>query len=184
MTKKALVILAEGFEEIEAVTPIDLLRRAGISVTVAGLSSITVKGARGIPICADSILDSCKEDAFDALILPGGQPGTTNLASSSTVLEMVRKSAHDGRLIAAICAAPSVLGKAGILQGKKATCYPGIEDALIGAELQDSLVVVDGNLITSRGAGTAIAFSLQIIRYLTDFEHAAKVASGIIAEFN
>jgi len=179
MPKNAVIILAQGFEEAEAVISIDLLRRAGIQVTIAGLASAEVSGSRGITIKADTILSNIPE-SFDALILPGGQPGTTNLSRSGEVLDIVRESAARSRLIAAICAAPSVLGKAGILKGVQACCYPGFEDALTDAKLSNDPVVCDGNIITSRGLGTAIQFGLAIVRYMVDNATAEKIAKAII----
>jgi protein deglycase len=180
--KSALIVLAEGFEEIEAITVIDLLRRAGISVTVAGLSSATVKGARETVVQADTTLAAANRD-FDALILPGGMPGTTNLSLSSEVIDRVRKAFAQERLVAAICAAPSVLGKAGILEGRRATCYPGVEEKLVGSTFDSSPVVIDGTIITSRGVGTAIQFALEIVAYLTNRELAHKVGLAILVEF-
>jgi protein deglycase len=178
MNKSAAIILADGFEEVEAVTPVDLLRRAGINVTLYGLSSQEVCGAHDVVIKTDSLFSSNPASA-DAVILPGG-PGHKNLLNSSAVLEYIQKSYRAGSLCAAICAAPVVLGKAGILAGKKVTCFPGCEDRLAGGVFVDQPVVVDGNIITSRGAGTAVPFALEIISYLTDRNTADKIASSII----
>jgi 4-methyl-5(b-hydroxyethyl)-thiazole monophosphate biosynthesis len=176
--KNAYIFLAPGFEEIEAVTPIDLLRRAGIDVRVIGLLAKEVKGSHGILVLADEVL-AFPTSLPDAVILPGG-PGHTHLLDSDIVLEFVKKMFFARKLCAAICAAPSVFGKAGILTGKNATCFPGYEDKLDGALFINQPVVVDGNVITSRGAGTAVPFSLEIIRLLVD-EHAADaVASAIV----
>jgi len=176
---KIITILAGGFEEIEAITTIDLLRRAGNEVTVLGLSSTTVNGSHNITVKTDGILKDFKGQ-FDGIVLPGGQPGTTNLGNSNEVLELVRSAYAKGLLCAAICAAPSVLGKAGILKGKKATCYPGTQDKLAGATYQEIPVVRDGNIITSRGVGTAIAFALEIISYFNGTEAAARIAISIV----
>ncbi len=180
--KKAVVLLAEGFEEIEAITAIDLLRRAGISVTTVGLGSQEIRGARGVVVRTEAQLSGFAEE-FDALVLPGGQPGSTNLASSAEVLCLVRRSFSEGKLISAICAAPSVLGKAGILEGKRATCYPGVEEKLTGSITETAPVVVDGTVITSRGVGTAILFALEIVSYLEGRPAAHKVASAILVDF-
>jgi 4-methyl-5(b-hydroxyethyl)-thiazole monophosphate biosynthesis len=161
----ALIILAEGFEEIEAVTPIDLLRRAQIGVTIAGLSGLWVRGGHDSIIQAEVLLSQCDE-RYDALILPGGGAGTENLRKSAAVVRRVKEHFNKGLLCAAICAAPTVFGVAGILRGKHATCYPGCEDLCTDAIMEKSAVVKDGNIITSRGAGTAIDFSLEIISYL------------------
>jgi protein deglycase len=178
MDKNASIILADGFEEVEAVTPIDLLRRAGIKVTLYGLTSLEVRGSHDIVIKTDLVFSSNATSA-DALILPGG-PGHKNLLNSPVVLECIQKSFKAGSLCAAICAAPVVLGKAGILAGKKVTCFPGCEDKLAGGIFVDQPVVVDGNIITSRGAGTAVPFSVEIISYLLDRNTADKIASAII----
>jgi protein deglycase len=178
MKKSAAIILADGFEEVEAVTPADLLRRAGITVTMMGLSSQEVRGSHDIVIKTDSILSSHPASA-DAVILPGG-PGHQNLLNSPVVLGYIQKLFRDGSLCAAICAAPVVLGKAGILAGKKVTCFPGCEDKLGGGIFVAQTVVVDGNIITSRGAGTAVPFSLEIISYLLGRSAAEKIALEII----
>jgi len=180
MAIKTAVILADGFEEIEAVTIIDLLRRAGITVAVLGLDSVDVRGSHEIYVIADAVVEDFK-DPVDALILPGGTPGTGNLAQSDRVLALVKETFGKGKLCAALCAAPTVLAKAGVLAGKKATCYPGLEDRLEGAQFVSDAVVTDGNVITSRGAGTAIAFALAVVAYLTDENRARTVADNILA---
>ena len=174
-----LTVLADGFEETEAITFIDLLRRAEIKVTILGLSSLDVTGSHGITLKADALLESFS-GSFDGIILPGGQPGTTNLAQSGTVLRMVRDAHANGLLCAAICAAPGVLGKSGILRDRLATCYPGSEKNLEGAVLSTQNVVEDGNIITSRGVGTAIEFSLRLISYLSGSEISEKVKKAIL----
>jgi 4-methyl-5(b-hydroxyethyl)-thiazole monophosphate biosynthesis len=178
--KKALIILAEGFEEIEAITPIDLLKRAGIEVTSAGLLIQAVTGGHSIKFTADTVLNNVQPD-FDALIVPGGMPGTTNLAASASVLDIVRKSFESGKLCAAICAAPMVFAKAGILDGKNFTCFPGVERQIKTGSWKEETVVCDGNIITSRAAGTAIAFSLEVIRYLAGDDSAARIAKNILS---
>jgi 4-methyl-5(b-hydroxyethyl)-thiazole monophosphate biosynthesis len=178
MTKNALIILAEGFEEIEAITPIDLLRRAGIKVTIAGLNALEVKGSHDIIVKAEILLQQIS-GSLDALILPGG-PGHTNLLNSQTVLDLVISSFKQNILCAAICAAPAIFGKAGILKGKKATCFPGYEAKLGGGIFIDKKVVTDGKIITSRGAGTAIDFALEIINYLEGEAASKKVAEKIV----
>src|SRR5271157_994169 len=164
MNKRAIIILADGFEEVEAITPVDLLRRAGIAVTMLGLMSMEVKGSHNIVIKADSLLNDFNGQ-YDALILPGG-PGHKNLLESHKVLHLVNASFQQRLLCAAICAAPSIFGKAGILKNKKATCFPGYEDKLGEAIFVREKVVRDENIITSRGAGTAVEFGLEIINYL------------------
>jgi protein deglycase len=178
MSKTAIIILADGFEEMEAITPIDLLRRAGINVTLLGLTSTGVRGSHDIVIKADMLFDEFKEQ-FDALILPGG-PGHKNLLVSQKVLELIVLANKNRLLCAAICAAPVIFGKAGILTGKKATCFPGMESGLVGAMFIEKNTVFDENIITSRGAGTAVDFSLEIITYLTNKATTDSVAKKIV----
>jgi len=175
----AVVVLADGFEEIEAVTVVDLLRRAEIRVTVLGLDGMEVRGAHDMWVRADQMFRGFSEP-FDALVLPGGGPGTKKLAASNEVLELVTRTHEEGKLCAAICAAPTVLAKAGILKGKKAVCYPGCEDKLTDATVSEDAVVVDGNIITSRAAGTAIPFSLELISALVGEEVEENVRSSIL----
>ena len=170
MNKHAIIILADGFEEVEAITPIDLL----------GLTSMEVKGSHDITIKAEMLLNDF-DGKYDALILPGG-PGHKNLLESHKILHLVKSSFQQKLLCAAICAAPSVFGKAGILSGKKATCFPGYEDKLGEAIFIKENVVRDGNIITSRGAGTAVEFGLEIIDYLVGKAEAEKVSRAI--QFN
>lgn len=180
MNIKALLILADGHEEIEAITPIDILRRAGIDVTVAGLNKKDITGAHGITTVTDIVLEDFK-GTFDALILPGGMPGTTNLMASEQVLSLVKKTAQSPTtLCAAICAAPRVLSKAGILKNKKFTCYPGVEDHIPEGKHTPEKVVIDENIITSRGVGTAIDFSLAIVEFLVDTYAADLLANKIV----
>ncbi len=179
MSTRAVVVLADGFEETEAITIVDLLRRGEIEVIVAGLHDTRVGGAHQIVVQADTTLQQAPRE-FDAIVLPGGQPGTTNLGNDESLLRLVRQTCDQGRLCAAICAAPSVLGKAGILDQKAATCYPGFESQLHGAVLSTDPVVVDGNIVTSRGVGTAIPFALELIASLVDRSTAASVAEKIL----
>lgn len=180
MNLKALLVLAEGHEEIEAITPIDLLRRAGIKVTVAGLNKKEITGAHGLTTICDTTLEEYNDD-FDAIILPGGMPGTTNLMNSAKVIELVKQTSKDAsRLCAAICAAPRVLSKAGILKNKRFTCYPGVEDNIPEGKHSIDNVVIDENIITSRGVGTAIDFSLAIVEFLVDTYAADLLANKII----
>jgi 4-methyl-5(b-hydroxyethyl)-thiazole monophosphate biosynthesis len=161
---KAILLLAEGFEEIEAVTVIDVLRRSGVAVTAAALSGLHVRGAHDIVMQADVSLDDVEALDFDALILPGGQPGSTNLQQDARVLALVRRFVNSQKLTAAICAAPTVLEAAGVLSGRRATCYPGYE--LPSARFEESAVVEDGFILTSRGAGTAFEFAFALVRRL------------------
>ncbi|MDR2578888.1 MAG: DJ-1/PfpI family protein [Chitinispirillales bacterium] len=175
----AIIILADGFEEIEAVTCIDLLRRAGITVTVLGLDAVDVRGAQNLWVKADMPLAEFR-DSFDAVVLPGGMPGTTNLAASEETLNLIRFAYEEEKLCAAICAAPAVLAKAGILSEKKVTCYPGCESYMSGALLFEDAVVTDYNIITSRAVGTAIPFALELIEVLAGQETARKIKAAIL----
>ena len=176
--KKAVVLLAEGFEEVEAVTPVDLLRRAGIEVVIAGIGSASVTGARGITISADSAIDTVKPE-FDAVIIPGGGGGAENIAKSAAASNLIRKIWKEGGLVAAICASPAVvLAPLGILSGKKAVCYPGLEGKLTGAIHTDASVVRDGTVITGKGPGTAFDFALAIIEYLNGKKEADQVRNA------
>ena len=170
--KNALIILADGFEEVEAVTVIDLLRRAGVVVNVAGLSGKNVTGLHNIVVVADMDLKSVLERDYNMLILPGGGPGTAALAASAETLELVRRYDKNGAYIAAICAAPTVLAKAGILDGREVTSYPGTENAFDGKFYKTDAVVVSGHIITSRAPGTAITFALTLAEILTGKESA------------
>ena len=184
MKKTVLIVLAEGFEEIEAVTPIDVFRRAGFEVTVAGEGSSVVEGAHGIRISTD-ILMSDFHGLPDAVVLPGGMPGAENLAKSKILSDLLSKMSKENRWIAAICAAPAkVLAPLGLLKGKKATCYPGYEKELTasGAIFSTDRVVVDGQVITSRGPGTALEFSLEFVRNLADDKTADKLVKALLAK--
>jgi 4-methyl-5(b-hydroxyethyl)-thiazole monophosphate biosynthesis len=177
MQKTALVFLADGFEEVEAVTPIDFLRRAGVDVvTVAVGEAKTVAGSHGVQVVADMTVAEAGGLSHDAVILPGGMPGSANLAASGRVGAIVRAAVLKGKLVAAICAAPAVvLAPLGILAGKKFTCFPGMEKDVTGAKWAADDVAVDGTVITSRGAGTAALFALAVIEYLLGREAAEKI---------
>lgn len=182
MTKEALIILAEGFEEIEAVTPIDVLRRAGIQVIVAGVGSEVVTGSHGIRIAADLKLEDYVGTP-DAVVLPGGMPGSDNLRKSEAVLQILRRAEAAGKIIGAICAAPAVvLAASGFASGKTLTCYPGFEKQL-GTDIRFSAdrVVRDGKLVTSRGPGTALEFALSLVRELAGEESARRLAEGMLS---
>lgn len=158
------LFLAEGFEEIEALTPVDYLRRAGIAVTTVGVGAKQISGAHAIPVVADITTDELSDGAdFDGIVLPGGMPGTLNLEKDGKVMHFVHRAFNENKLLCAICAAPSVLGHAQMLGGKKATCYPGFEDDLCGAVCTGAPVETDGNIITARGAGVAADFAFAII---------------------
>lgn len=181
--KKVAVFLAEGLEEIEGLTVVDLLRRAGIEVTTVSVSEKKeVTGSHHITILADSLFSEADCSGMDGVVLPGGMPGTRHLMQHEGVNQMIREFAGQKKLVAAICAAPSVLGQAGLLQGKRATCYPGFEDQLTGADCCEDQVVKDGDIITSRGMGTAIPFALELIAYLLGQEKADEVKNSILYE--
>lgn len=176
--KKIAVMLAEGFEEVEAVTPVDFLRRADIEVTVTGVTGSAVRGARGVTLQTDKEIGEIlsRADEYDGVVLPGGMPGASNLAESEETGEFIRKMAETGKLVAAICAAPAVvLQPLGILAGKQATCYPGFEERFENVKFSKKRVVKDGNIITSRGPGTAAEFAVEIITYLSGKEAAHAV---------
>jgi len=160
------VFLAEGFEEMEALTPIDLLRRVDVPVTVVGVGSSIVKGAHGIGFTTDTCGEGLDFADVELVVLPGGMPGTTNLDASPMVETCLKKAAEKDAVIAAICAAPSVLGHKGLLQGKRATCFPGFEEELLGAVHTGAPVEKDGNIITARGAGVALEFALELVALL------------------
>jgi protein deglycase len=165
---RVLVPLAEGFEEIEAVTVVDLLRRAGIEVHTASLAGRRVTGSHGITVEADGSLDAAQAADYDMIVLPGGMPGADHLKKDARVLALLRRMAADGRYVAAICAPPGVLAHAGLLADRSATSFPGFlrEDSAPGIRLSQAPVVVDGRVVTSRGPGTAIEFGLALIELL------------------
>ena len=181
--KKVSIFLAEGFEEVEALTPADLLRRAGAEVTLVSIGDKKeVAGSHGIVITADHLFAEMDFTEMDLLVLPGGMPGTLNLKAYEPLLELLKEHHAKDRRLAAICAAPTVLGHAGLLNGKKATCYPGCEDGLTGAICETAPVVTDGVITTSRGVGTAIPFALSLIAQLYGQEKADEIAKSIVYE--
>ena len=183
--KSALVPLAEGVEEMEAVIIIDVLRRAGWRVVSAavrppGKPGSTVKASRGVHLAADTEWKDVHNDEFDALVLPGGAGGTQVLCSDSCVLDEVRRFAKAGRWVAAICAGPLVLQAAGILKGVRATCHPGVRQELRDPLVSDAPVIVDGKIVTSQGPGTAFEFVLTLIRLLDGAAAAQRVREGLV----
>ena len=175
---KAIVLLAPGFEEIEAAAIIDVLRRGGIEVTVAALGETRVPGAHDLSFVADCRLKDVEHQSFDAVLLPGGMPGSRNLRDDVRVKALLQRQAEQGRQLGAICAAPIALEAAGVLQGKRATSYPGYD--LPSAEYCEDRVVVDGNVVTSRGPGTAIEFALQWVTLLAGADQAAQLRQGML----
>ncbi|MDR3172193.1 MAG: DJ-1/PfpI family protein [Treponema sp.] len=190
MSKKAIIFLAEGFEEVEAITPIDYLRRAGIEVSTVAVGSKgtnEVKGAHGIPVIADTSLSALAGAgrltgaSWDAVLLPGGIPGAPNLAASGELGAFLKDMAGAGKLVTAICASPAVvLFPLGLLKGRRFTGYPGTEQEVSGAQWSEGTVVIDGNIITSRGAGTAAAWATAIIGKLLDEGTAQTIASAVL----
>lgn len=160
------VFLADGFEECEALAPVDILRRGGYEVKTVGVGGRTVIGSHKIPVVCDITEDEAKTDGLEAIILPGGMPGTLNLEKSERVQGFIDYAAEKGLVIGAICAAPSVLGHKGLLKGKKATCFPGFEKELLGAEFLDEPVVTDGKITTACGAGAAFDFGFRLLSEL------------------
>ena len=180
-TTRVLVPLAEGFEEIEFTAVVDVLRRAGFDVTVAGLRAGPVRGAHGLAVVPDRAWDEVDTESFDLLVLPGGQPGTRNLAADERVLDAVRRFDSSGRRVAAICAAPTVLHAAGILAGRSATAWPGVRATLTGVNVvADRPVVRDGRVTTSQGPGTAIAFALDLVAQIAGPAKAHELADALL----
>lgn len=177
---KVYLFLADGFEEIEALTVVDLMRRAKIDITMVSVNGRKqVTGSHQISVIADEIFEEVDFNDADLLVLPGGMPGTTHLMKHEGLDRLLTDAHRKGRALAAICAAPSVLGNKGLLDGKKATCYPGFEENLFGATIQNSAVVTDGNVTTSRGMGTSVDFALSLIRDIKGEEEAERIASSI-----
>ncbi len=175
------MFLAEGFEEIEAITPIDIIRRAGLNIrTVSVSDSLGVVGGQGITIMADKIFSEADFSDADMLILPGGGKGTENLAKHEGLKELLVDHNESGKYVAAICAAPTILGQLGMLKDKNATCYPGCEDKLVGAKINELAVILDGNIITSKGPGTAHNFGLKIVKTLLNSDIAKKLDEDMI----
>ncbi|MDD5703303.1 MAG: DJ-1/PfpI family protein [Dehalococcoidales bacterium] len=178
---KAIVPLATGFEEIEFSVIVDVLRRAAIDTTTAGLSDGFVEGAHGIKIIPDISIDKIDPSYFDVLVLPGGYPGFENLGKDKRILGLVREMDKASKYVTAICGSPSVLSRAGILKGRKATIHPGARDMLTDAQHMDDRVVVDGKLITSQGPGTAIEFSMKLVEILLGQDKVQELNSEILA---
>lgn len=179
--KECYVFLADGFEEIEALTVVDILRRDNIVVkTVSVTDDREVRGSHDIYVKADKVLSKVHPNDAAILILPGGMPGTLNLKECEPLMDMVRQFAQTNRRIAAICAAPTVLGDMGLLEGKKACCYPGMEEQLKGAKVCMDDVVTDGNITTSRGLGTAIPFALELVRIFDSETEAGAMKRKIV----
>lgn len=175
------VHLADGFEEIEALAVVDVLRRADIATkTVSVTDSRNVRGAHDIVVVADLMFQEADYASCEMIVLPGGMPGTTNLSRHEGLVKQISDFAQNGKWIAAICAAPSILGKMSLLKGKRATSYPGYENVMIGAVYTEDRVVRDGKFITSRGAGTAVEFALKLVELLKDERTSALLREKMI----
>ena len=174
-----LVLFADGSEELEAITVVNILRRAGVSVTLAGLGAGALRGSRGVMLMPDSTLDAVLDDDFDMIVLPGGQPGTNHLQADTRVLKLVQRMARQDKYVTAICAAPSVLATAGLLDSKQATSFPGALDQFQKVKPQHAAIVEDGKIITSRGPGTAMDFALTLVERLTGKEKRLAVEAGL-----
>jgi 4-methyl-5(b-hydroxyethyl)-thiazole monophosphate biosynthesis len=192
MSKTAVVLIADGTEEIEAITPGDILNRAGVDVTYAGVSSpgesnrIDFIGGHHVPLKADCPIEELGEILFDALIIPGGGKGAENLHKSDAVNALIRRHADAGKIIAAICASPAVvLAPLGLLENKHATCFPGLERRFsLDVKTSDARVCVDGNLVTSRGPGTSTEFALKLAEMLTDIQTAIKIGHSMLVQIH
>jgi protein deglycase len=182
MAKRILVPIADGTEEMEAVIIIDVLRRAGAEVTVASVGELEVTASRGVKLIADARIDTCREEVFDLIALPGGMPGAEHLRDSSVLIDLLERQRAEGRWVGAICAAPAVvLAHHGLLDSQ-ATCHPNFVDQLPDTSLAGQPVVVAGRSVTSQGAGTAMAFALKLVELLFDRPTAASVATGMVAK--
>lgn len=180
---KALVFLAEGFEEIEFTSIVDVLRRGGIEVVVAGIKEGATEGSHGIKILPDRSIDEVNVDDFDAVICPGGAPGYMNLRKDTRVIGMLQGACEQNKIVAAICASPAVLSDAGVLKDKNCTIYPGMDEELVkgGGSPTNQLVVSDGNILTSQGPATAISFALTLIERLVGKDKSEEVRSQVLA---
>ncbi|MCC8016256.1 MAG: DJ-1/PfpI family protein [Clostridiales bacterium] len=173
------LLLANGFEIIEAMSPLDMLRRAGIEVKTVGIGGKTVESSCGVKVEADLTENSVNAASAKALIIPGGMLGVKNLEESEFVQNLVDEAVQSDILVCAICAGPSILGNKGLLNGKTAVCYPGFEHCLKGAEISDDFVVSDGNFITAKGAGVSVEFGLEIVRRIAGEEEAVRIKHSI-----
>ena len=181
--KKVAVILAPGYEEIEAIAPVDILRRAGIEVIVAGLTPDPVPSARNVKVVPDTTVDNLRAEELDMIILPGGAGGVENLKKDDRVRRLVEDMRNRNRTVAAICAAPTALVAYGVLGNRKATVYPSLKDNLGNAVYVEDKVVVDDGIVTSQGPGTAIEFGLKLVEILIGYDKAKEVAERILVEY-
>ena len=185
--KMVYMFLAEGFEEVEALCPLDLLRRAGVKIMTVGVGGKVIRGSHGIEVIADITTYEAEKllskNPADMVILPGGMPGTLNLQADETVNRFIAYASENGKYLAAICAAPLILGELGLLKGKRAICYPGFEERLIGAEIapEGVSVVTDGTVITGKGMGVALEFGLALVGVLVSYEKADELRAAVQA---
>ncbi len=177
---KVAILLANGFEEIEALSIIDILRRAQIEVIIAGVGGTDITGAHQVKVIADTLIEKIQNETFDMIILPGGEPGTTNLENNPQVAAMIQRQAQSGQWVSAICAAPRVLDKAGLLKGKQATSYPGTKPSMTTCVYLEDNVVRDGKIITSRGPATAMEFAYKLVECLTSKEIANRLKEAML----
>ncbi|WP_054739015.1 DJ-1 family glyoxalase III [Cellulosilyticum ruminicola] len=177
---KVAVYFATGYEEVEALAVVDVLRRGGVDVSMVGVTGKAVASARQISINMDQTIDEVNHDEIDMMVLPGGIPGVDNLKANETLVENLKAFKKEGKWIAAICAGPTILGELGLLEGEKATCYPGCEDALTGATVVNERAVVSNKIITGKGAGAALEFGLAILSVIKGEEAACKIAKAMI----
>lgn len=180
---QVIIPLADGFEEIEATTNIDVLRRAEVEVTTVALDELQVRGDHGIIMEADKNIEEVSAQKFEGIVLPGGMPGAANLRDDQRVRSLVRKLNEQEKLVAAICAAPIVLEEAGVLTDRPATSYPGFEEQLPSCVYQQDRVVVDKNLVTGRGPGVALEFAIKLVEYLVGQEKAEELKAGMLVNF-
>ncbi len=179
---RVVVPLADGFEEVEAMAIVDVLRRAAIDVVIAGLHAGVVESARKVKVIPETTIDTIRTEDFDMIVLPGGQPGSDNLNADERVKTLVRDFCSKGKLTGAICAAPYVLAAAGVLEGKRVTAHPSYRDRLGNSRYEENMVVEDGNVLTSKGPGTALCFGLAIVEKLKGKEMASAIKEGMLLE--
>lgn len=175
------VLLADGFEEIEALTPVDVLRRAGLDVKTIGITNKIAIGSHGIPVICDLTPDEVAPDSVTLAVFPGGMPGAINLDASPFTDKIIASITKNGARLAAICAAPLVFGRRGLLEGKSAVCYPGFEKELVGAKISDKSVVTDGNITTAKGMGVSLDFSIELVSLLCGKEKADSIFSAVMS---
>lgn len=179
--KTVFVFLADGFEEIEALATVDILRRSGMQVVTVSITPLReVMGAHGVPVMADALFGDCRFEEADMLVLPGGMPGAANLDAHEGVCSVLKVHSKAGKRVAAICAAPMVLGHLGLLEGKKATCYPSFEAHLAGASYTAAMVEQDGNIITGKGPAAAFSFAFALVESLMGTEVVNQVKAGML----